>query len=197
MATCDCSELKNELDLMEDKVEEAKKKKQDYRISLTDQEEYTQSILDMANSVSEFIGFDDIDDLLSLAGFAALCEWLAGKIAASGVALAVATALASYIAAVLAYYASTAAASVALEAFYRSRLNYWSTELEKRKEKYGIIKDKLNGCYSSLTECKGCGEEYVDKKGCGRKCAGCGRWYCTNCFDEAIESAELAAGVAF
>lgn len=197
MAICDCSEIEDELDLMEDKVEEAKEKKQDYRISLTAQKEYTQSILDMANSVSEFIGFDDIDDLLSLAGFAALCEWLTKKIAASAVALARAKALAAYIALVLAYYVPTAAASVALEAFYRNRLNYWSTELEKRENKYGIIKDKLNDCYSSLTECKGCREEYVDKKECGRKCAGCPRWYCTNCFDEAIESAELAAGEAF
>ncbi len=194
MHTCDCSELKNELDLMEEKVQEAGKKKQDYRISLTAQEEYTQSILDMANSVYEFFEFDDVDDLLD---FISDLEELAGKIAASGVALARAKALAAYIVLVLTYYVSTAAASVALEAFYRNRLNYWSTELEKRKKKYGIIKDKLNGCYSSLTECKGCGEEYVDKKECGRKCSGCGRWYCTNCFDEAIESAELAAGEAF
>jgi len=197
MHTCDCRELKNELDLMEEKVQEAGKKITYYQISLTAQKEYTQSILDMANSVSEFIGFDDVDDLLDLAGFAALCEWLAGKIAASGVALAVAKALAAYIILVLTYYVSTAAASVALEEFYLNRLNYWSTELEERKEKYGIIKDKFNECNSNLTECKGCSEEYVDKKECGRKCSGCGRWYCTNCFDEAIESAELAAGVAF
>ena len=189
MATCDCSEIKNELDLMEGKEKEANKKKQDYRILLTAQKEYTQSILDMANRVSEFFEFDDVDDLLD---FILDLKELAKKIAASAVALARAKALAAYIALVLAYYVSTAAASIALEAFYRLKLNYWSTELEKRKRKCGIIKGKLNGCYSSLTECKGCGEDYVDKEECGRTCAGCGRWYCTNCFDEAIESAELA-----
>lgn len=59
------------------------------------------------------------------------------------------------------------------------------------------IEEELDDCYSSLTNCAACGEEFVDKEECGRECAGCGRWYCINCFDESIESAELAAGEAF
>ena len=79
----------------------------------------------------------------------------------------------------------------------KEELEEWKQKLQDRKDKYDEIKDKLDDCYSSLTGCEACGEEFVDKEECGRECEGCGRWYCTNCFDEAIESAELAAGEAF
>lgn len=192
--TCDCIELEDDLDAMEDEVEYAKGKVSDYQISLTAQEDYTESILGLANSVSEVFKFDDIDDLLD---FISDLEELAEKIAAGGLLLARAKLAAAYIALVLAYYVTTAAASVALEALYQKLLNSWSTKLEKRKKKYDKIEEELCDCYSDLTECEACNEEFVDKEECGRECDGCGRWYCTNCFVVAIESAELAAGEAF
>ena len=77
------------------------------------------------------------------------------------------------------------------------KLKGWLVTLEMLRDMYKAILYELKKCVSSLIECKACDEEFEDKEECGRECAGCGRWYCINCFDEAIEIAELAAGEAF
>ena len=75
-------------------------------------------------------------------------------------------------------------------------LDEWRMELQKRKEEYDKIKDQLEYCYSELTICSACTEDFRDIDKCGRECW-CERWYCNNCFDGGIEEKEMAAGEAF
>ena len=197
MPTCDCADIEAELAQMELEVQEAQENRARYQNELEIQQDYTQMLLDAANWVSDLIQFDDIRDLVSfvadIAGIAALIiatnKGMAAKAAAIVVAKAIAVVLVGLIA--------SAAASLALEAFFRNRVKYWSNELEERQEAYKKIEGRLTDCESSLTECNACGEEYVDKTECGRECGGCREWYCAHCFDDGIESAELAAGEAF
>ena len=74
----------------------------------------------------------------------------------------------------------------------------WEKKLRKREDRYEKIDKKFKECVSELTaQCKKCDEWFKDKNECGSLCKGCDRWYCTRCFDESIEKAELAAGEAF
>lgn len=70
-------------------------------------------------------------------------------------------------------------------------------QLEMLGDICNAIWDELENCESNLIPCDACGEEFIDDTDCIKECEGCGRMYCVNCFDPAIEKAELAAGEPF
>lgn len=186
--TCDCSELEDNLDAMEDEVEEAEDKVLDYQCNLDSQKWYSQlifgEIVFLCNLLELDLTSDDLLDFFSSAkDVVDRCMKLStsplGRLYLFCLAVTLLGCITSY------------AASKDLERYYLMKLNKWEEILDDRKRKYGEIEDELNDCYSCLTQCAACGEEFVDKEECGRACEGCGRWYCTNCFDEAIESLEL------
>lgn len=192
--TCDCSELEDNLDAMEDEVEEAEGKVSDYQCYLDSQKWYSQLIFDEIDYLCNLLGLDltpddSLDSFSSAKDVVDRCiklsKFALGRLFLFSLAVTLWGCITSY------------AASKDLERYYLMKLNKWEKILDDRKKKYDEIEDELSDCYSSLTNCAACGEEFADKEGCGRVCEGCGRWYCTNCFDEAIESAELAAGEAF
>ena len=194
MVTCDCVEIEDELGLMEDEVEEAKGKVSDYQCDRNNQLWYSEIILSEMEDIIDILGLGadpttDYEELMNIAKYLNLLS--KGVLATLGWCMALVLLL------TIEGLACSYGTSKDLERYYLMKLNEWQKKLEEREARYNKIEDKLDECKSNLIECEGCGEKFVDKKGCGRVCKGCRRWYCASCFDEAIESAELAAGVAF
>lgn len=74
----------------------------------------------------------------------------------------------------------------------RETIASWYMTVKRLEGELKDLKSQRNGCASHLERCAECGGLFTTTiQGCIRKCAGCGKFYCINCFDVGIELWEI------
>ena len=192
-AFCQCGALTAAVIEKEAEVAHAREKLLEYKIALAAQLLYKKYLWDSLVAIFRwYLPSFSIKDISIRVIKTTLAKAAMKKFLSAGLnALIAAAKVAAIQAAAVGLY-STIAMSLTFEEHYRHMRDMWSKNLRVADKELKALEKLRDDCWSNTKICAECGEPFTTTvSGCIKKCSGCERWYCINCFDPEIEKWEL------